>query len=181
MSAKRPDPGDRWTALAATAKVHGLILVTRNDAHDRTRRAGSEPFKPARATPRYERAELFLCSSRYEVVARRSLIAHPFDTSRTRERDETGRGMAMQFGDPARGGFRYADNPISRERFLLEAESEEIVITRNGKPAGVLIGFGSEEDWFDYKLENDPRFLRRIEEARRSLHEGRGIWVKDVE
>jgi len=35
-------------------------------------------------------------------------------------------------------------------RFLRLAESEEIVITRHGKPAGVLIGFASEEDWFDY-------------------------------
>jgi prevent-host-death family protein len=48
-------------------------------------------------------------------------------------------------------------------RYLREAETEEIVITRHGKPAGVLIGFESEEDWFDYRLENDPRFLRRIE------------------
>jgi prevent-host-death family protein len=31
-------------------------------------------------------------------------------------------------------------------RFLREAEGEEIVITRNGKLAGVLIGFGSEDD-----------------------------------
>jgi hypothetical protein len=23
----------------------------------------------------------------------------------------------------------------------------------------------SEEDWFEYRLENDPRFLRRIEQA----------------
>jgi prevent-host-death family protein len=29
-------------------------------------------------------------------------------------------------------------------RFLRLAESEEIVITRHGKPAGVLIGFESE-------------------------------------
>lgn len=43
-------------------------------------------------------------------------------------------------------------------RFLREAENEEIVITRNGKPARVLIGFGSEDDWLDYRLENDPRF-----------------------
>jgi prevent-host-death family protein len=28
-------------------------------------------------------------------------------------------------------------------RFLHEAANEEIVITRNGKPAGVLIGLGS--------------------------------------
>src|SRR5215469_5740148 len=31
--------------------------------------------------------------------------------------------------------------------FLREAEKQEIVITRHGKPAGVLIGFESEDDW----------------------------------
>lgn len=65
-------------------------------------------------------------------------------------------------------------------RFLREAEKEEIVITRHGKPAGVLIGFGSEEDWFDYRLEHDPRFLARIERARASLRAGRGIKLEDV-
>ena len=65
-------------------------------------------------------------------------------------------------------------------RFLREAEKHEIVITRHGKPAGVLIGFGSENDWFDYRLENDPRFLRRIEKARRSLRVGRGVRLEDV-
>jgi prevent-host-death family protein len=48
-------------------------------------------------------------------------------------------------------------------RFLREAEGEELVITRDGKPAGVLIGFRSEDDWLDYRLENDPRFPRRVE------------------
>jgi prevent-host-death family protein len=66
-------------------------------------------------------------------------------------------------------------------RFLREAEGEEIVITHNGKPAGLLIGFASEDDWFDYQLENDPRFLRRIEQARKTLREGRGIKIEDVE
>jgi prevent-host-death family protein len=66
-------------------------------------------------------------------------------------------------------------------RFLREAESQEIVITRHGKPAGLLIGFASEEDWFDYRLENDPRFLRRIEQARHSLQAGRGISLEDLE
>jgi prevent-host-death family protein len=66
-------------------------------------------------------------------------------------------------------------------RFLREAEGEEIVITRSGKPAGVLIGFASEDDWLDYQLENDPRFLRRIERARNSLREGRGVRIEDVE
>jgi prevent-host-death family protein len=66
-------------------------------------------------------------------------------------------------------------------RYLREAETQEIVITRHGKPAGVLIGFGSEEDWFDYRLENDPRFLARIEQARKSLHAGRGVRLEDIE
>jgi prevent-host-death family protein len=65
-------------------------------------------------------------------------------------------------------------------RFLREAEKHEIVITRHGKPAGVLIGFQSEEDWFDYRLEHDPRFLRRIESARKSLRAGRGVRLDDV-
>jgi prevent-host-death family protein len=66
-------------------------------------------------------------------------------------------------------------------RYLREAETKEIVITRHGKPAGILIGFGSEEDWFDYRLENDPRFRRRIEQARNSLRAGRGIRLEDLE
>ena len=65
-------------------------------------------------------------------------------------------------------------------RFLREAEKEGIVITRHGKPAGVLIGFESEEAWFDYRLEHDPRFLQRIERARRSLRAGRGVKLEDV-
>jgi prevent-host-death family protein len=66
-------------------------------------------------------------------------------------------------------------------RFLREAETQEIVITRHGKPAGVLIGFESEEDWFEYRLQHDTRFLRRIEQARKSLSAGRGVKLEDLE
>src|ERR1700709_1113986 len=66
-------------------------------------------------------------------------------------------------------------------RYLREAETEEIVITRHSKPAGVLIGFESEEDWFDDRLANDPRFLRRIEQARADLRAGRGVRLEDIE
>src|SRR5436309_10741454 len=65
-------------------------------------------------------------------------------------------------------------------RFLRLAESEEILITRHGKPAGVLIGFESEEDWFDYRLEHHPEFLRRVAEARAALDEGRGVRLEDL-
>ncbi len=64
--------------------------------------------------------------------------------------------------------------------FLREAEKQDIVITRHGKPAGVLIGFKSEDDWFDYRLENDPRFLDRVEKARENLRRGRGVRLEDV-
>ena len=66
-------------------------------------------------------------------------------------------------------------------RFLRLAEKEEVVITKHGKPAGVLIGFKSEDDWYDYRLEHDPRFLRRIEMARRSVRAGRGVRLKELE
>lgn len=65
-------------------------------------------------------------------------------------------------------------------RYLRLAEGEEIVITRHGQPAGVLIGFKSEDDWFEYRLQSDPRFLNRIETARQSLREGRGVRLEDV-
>lgn len=66
-------------------------------------------------------------------------------------------------------------------RYLREAETQEIVITRHGKPAGVLIGFETEDDWFDYRLERDPRFLQRLEQARRSLQAGGWTKLEDVD
>lgn len=65
-------------------------------------------------------------------------------------------------------------------KYLRMAEEEDIIITRHGKPAGILIGFESEDAWFDYRLEHDPRFLRRIEEARASLRTNRGIRLEDL-
>jgi prevent-host-death family protein len=63
---------------------------------------------------------------------------------------------------------------------LREAAKGEIVITRHGKPAGVLIGFETEDDWFEYRLEHDPRFLRRVESARSNLRAGRGTRLEDL-
>ena len=66
-------------------------------------------------------------------------------------------------------------------RYLRLAEKEQIVITRHGKPAGVLIGFESEDAWFDFKLENDPRFLQRVASARQSIHAGKAVALEEVE
>ena len=66
-------------------------------------------------------------------------------------------------------------------KYLRLAEKEEIIITRHGKPAGILTGFASEDEWVEYRLEHDPRFLQRIERARQSLRAGQGVKLEDVE
>jgi prevent-host-death family protein len=65
-------------------------------------------------------------------------------------------------------------------KYLRIAEREEVVITRHGKPAGVLVGFASDDEWIDYQLENDPRFLKRIERARASLRKNQGVKLENL-
>lgn len=65
-------------------------------------------------------------------------------------------------------------------KYLRLAEKEEVMITRHGKPAGILIGFESEDEWLEYRLEHDPIFLQRVERARQSLRAGRGVNLEDV-
>ena len=36
-------------------------------------------------------------------------------------------------------------------------------------------------DWFDYRSENDPAFLRRIERARQRIREGEGVRLEDTQ
>jgi prevent-host-death family protein len=64
--------------------------------------------------------------------------------------------------------------------YLRMAEDEEVIVTRHGKPAGLLVGFATEDDWIDYRLEHDPRFVKRIAEARASLREGKGVRIEDL-
>ncbi len=65
-------------------------------------------------------------------------------------------------------------------KYLRLAEKEEVIITRHGKPAGILIGFESEDEWFDYRLEHDSTFLQRVEQARQNLRAGRGVKLEDI-
>jgi len=65
-------------------------------------------------------------------------------------------------------------------RYLRMAEKEDIVITRHGKVAGVLIGFESEDDWFEYRLEHHPAFLERIRRARVAIRQGKGKRLGDI-
>jgi prevent-host-death family protein len=63
---------------------------------------------------------------------------------------------------------------------IREAEKEEILITRHGKPAAVMIGFRNEDDWFDYKLERDENFLRKIAKARKEIRDGRFVTLDEL-
>ena len=65
-------------------------------------------------------------------------------------------------------------------KYLRLAAGQEIVITRHGRPAGVLIGFASDDDWFEYRLEHHPEFMRRIAEARAALRDGQGIPLREL-
>ena len=51
--------------------------------------------------------------------------------------------------------------------YVKEAGAVDIVVTRHGRPAAVLIGFETEEDWIAYQAQSDPEFEQRMDEARR--------------
>jgi len=63
---------------------------------------------------------------------------------------------------------------------LHRAEQEPLLIMRHGRPAGVLLGFADDEDWLDYRVEHDPRFLKRVAAARTSLQEQPGTRWEDL-
>jgi prevent-host-death family protein len=65
-------------------------------------------------------------------------------------------------------------------RYLRLAADHEILITRHGHPAGVLIGFETDEDWFEYRLQNHPEFLRQIQAARAAIKAGQGTRLEDL-
>lgn len=60
-------------------------------------------------------------------------------------------------------------------RIIREAEKDQVLIIRHGKPAAVVIGFQDEDDWFDYRLEHDKAFLRKIAKAREEIRQGKFV------
>jgi prevent-host-death family protein len=71
-----------------------------------------------------------------------------------------------------------AKNQLST--LLKKAAKDRVLITRHGRPAGILIGFADEEDYFDYQLENDSRFEARIARAREQKRKGRVTKLEDI-
>ena len=65
-------------------------------------------------------------------------------------------------------------------RYLRMAEKEDIIITRHGVPAGILIGFEDPEAWWEELLLRDPRFRERVAQARSSLRDGQGSSIEQL-
>jgi prevent-host-death family protein len=63
---------------------------------------------------------------------------------------------------------------------IKEAETAQVLITRHGKPAAIIIGFHDEDEWFDYRLEHDERFLRHIARARQEIARGQFVQSEDL-
>ena len=60
------------------------------------------------------------------------------------------------------------------------AETEEVLITRHGRPAAIVIGFADEDAWMEYRLLNDEGFLTSIERAREDIRKGRFTKLQDL-
>jgi len=90
----------------------------------------------------------------------------------------TSRKPRRRRGSPREGRQAQKPGQVALARLAVD---EEIVIFLHGRPAGVLLGFSSEEDWFEYRLTHHPGFLCRIEEARTVLRAGHGIPLGEVE
>ncbi len=63
--------------------------------------------------------------------------------------------------------------------YLELSKREDIVITKNSRPAAILHAV-TDEDLEDYLFESDPRFIARIEALRRVFQRGGGTPLADV-
>ena len=57
--------------------------------------------------------------------------------------------------------------------FVKKAVKEDVIITVHGRAVAVLKGFADENDYFEYRLLNDPRFKARIARSRHQFKEGK--------
>ena len=63
--------------------------------------------------------------------------------------------------------------------YLELSKREDIVVTKNGRPAAILHAV-TDEDIEDYLFESDPRFIARIEALRRKFQRVGGTTLADV-
>ena len=58
-------------------------------------------------------------------------------------------------------------------KILRRAGREDVVVTVHGRPAAVIHGFKDEDEWLEYRLLADEKFLARVAESRCQYKEGR--------
>lgn len=69
----------------------------------------------------------------------------------------------------------------SLSEYVNRACDERVLVTRHGRPAAIIIGFATEDDWIDYKIENDERFVQRIAESRAQAASGQWRTLDAIE
>jgi prevent-host-death family protein len=65
--------------------------------------------------------------------------------------------------------------------FVNRACSEQVLVTRHGRPAAILIGFADEDAWLDYRMEHDDRFVQRMAESRAQAASGQWRTLDSIE
>ena len=64
-------------------------------------------------------------------------------------------------------------------QYLKNAEQEDVVITKNGRPTAILHHLG-EDELEDYLLEHDPKFKRKIEKRWKDYLQNGGTTLEDM-
>jgi prevent-host-death family protein len=72
-----------------------------------------------------------------------------------------------------------ADVKARFSAFLKASKSGPVVVTRNGKPAAVLLSVDDEDEIEQLTLAYSPKFQKMLNLARQQIREGRGIRHED--
>jgi prevent-host-death family protein len=72
-----------------------------------------------------------------------------------------------------------ADVKARFSEFLRASKSGPVVVTRNGKPAAVLLSVDDEDEIERLALAYSPKFQKMLSLARQQIREGRGIRHED--
>lgn len=64
--------------------------------------------------------------------------------------------------------------------YMKIAENDNIIITRDGKSIGILMGWQDSENWWEELFLRDPRFQDRIARSRQSLRDGKTKTIEEI-
>lgn len=64
--------------------------------------------------------------------------------------------------------------------YVKRSARDEVLITRRGKPTAIPIEYAHGNDWLDYRLEHDERFVQRIAQSREQVLNGKFTRLEDL-